>query len=176
MNYYYLIASLPTLSLESAPPMSLDRFRTLCSEHLGDDDLAALDELIGRRAIPTGHPFVADWNDKEVLLRNTLAGVRAARQKRDAAPYLHEVAGSDTAVEKAAHDAFTRGNPLERELALDRFRWHTIDELTGFDPFSPRAVLAYALKLRLAERWAGMSREKGLETVDQAVRKEPVTL
>lgn len=176
MNYYYLIASLPTLSLESAPPMSLDGFRALCSDHLTPDDLAALDELTGRRTEPTGHPFVADWNAREVLLRNTLAVLRASRQKRDATPYLHPHAGFDASAEKAAHDAFTQPNPLERELALDRFRWHMIDELTGFDPFSPRAVLAYALKLRLAERWAGMSREKGLETVDQAVRKEPVTL
>jgi hypothetical protein len=51
--------------------------------------------------------------------------------------------------------------PLERERALDRVRWNLLDELAGFDPFDSATALAYALKLRITERWHAVSDERG---------------
>lgn len=161
MNYYYLAASLPMLSLETPPPFSFDKFRKLCQEHLACADLSALDELAGPVTDRSENRFVAQWRDKEIELRNALVKIRVSRLRRDASLYLKEQKGFDTYIDKAASDAFSKSNPMERELALDRFRWRQIEELAGYDPFSGRAILAYGLKLRLAERWAAMDEEKG---------------
>ena len=43
-----------------------------------------------------------------------------------------------------------------------RLRWTLLDELALSPPFGFQAVLAYALKLRLAEKWAAMDGAEGL--------------
>ena len=50
-------------------------------------------------------------------------------------------------------------DPLERELALDRHRWALLDEMAAAPPFGVQAVFAYALKLRIVEKWAALSDE-----------------
>ena len=61
-------------------------------------------------------------------------------------------------------------DPLERELALDRLRWTLLDELAVSQAFGFQAVLAYGLKLRLAEKWAAMDEAEGLRVAAGIVR------
>ena len=67
---------------------------------------------------------------------------------------------------KVVADAFARATPLERERALDRFRWRVIEELQGYDPFAFSGIMAYALKLRIAARWGAMDEEQGRSIAD----------
>jgi Protein of unknown function (DUF2764) len=64
-------------------------------------------------------------------------------------------------------------DPHARELLLDRLRWTLLDELAARPAFGLQAVLAYGLKLRLAEKWAAMDEAAGLgiaaELVDGAL-------
>lgn len=173
MNYYYLVASLPTLSLEAPPPMSGAAFRRLCAEHLTPGDLAALDELDGPLAAAARRPFVAAWRRSEAALRAAAVRARAARLHRDPATELPTGIVGGMEEEKAVSDAFSRNDPLERELALDRFRWRRIEELAGIAPFAGATLLAYALKLRLVERWAAMSAERGAGSLDALVNAPP---
>lgn len=173
MNYYFFAASLPMLSLESAPLLSFEKFLELCEEHLCVTDLRTLDELMEFSTEKSSHRFVREWRRMETMLRNALVKMRAARLRRDASTYLKEQEGFDTYVERKASDAFSKDNPMDRELALDRFRWSQIEDIAGYDPFSSNAILAYALKLRLAERWAAMDNEKGKEKVEEIVKREP---
>jgi hypothetical protein len=169
MNYYFFAASLPMLSLDSAPPLSWDKFRALCGEHLSKEDTKALDALIGAQGTKANHSFVRDWRERETRLRNAVAKLRAARQHSDPAPYLKEEKGCDVYLEKSVSDAFSRSNPLEREMALDKLRWAQIEEAAGFNPFSSEAMLGYALKLRIAERWTAMNEEEGRDKVTKIV-------
>jgi len=173
MNYYYLAASLPSLALEDPLPLSFERFRALCAEFLARDDLAALDELDRPVTSPARHPAVRAWREGETRLRNAVARARGARHKRDAAPFLRETAGLDLSIERAVSDAFARPTPLAREQALDRFRWSRAGELAGYNPFGTAAILAYALQLRLSERWAAMSAEQGRQTAESIVLRNP---
>lgn len=172
MAYYYFVSSLPMLAFGEPPPLSRALFREACAEHLRSGDLAALDALEAGPDEPSRHPFLNAWRDGETQLRNAAARQRAARSQRDAAPFLREQRGFDLSIESAVGEAFSRGTPLERERALDRVRWLQADALAGPDPFSSRAVLAYALRLRIAERWAVVDRDKGRETVDGLVARE----
>jgi len=169
MNYYFLAASLPSLSLDSPPPLSFDQFRALCAEHFTPGEMRALDELRSPVTEDARDAFVSGWRHREVRLRNAVARARAARLQKDPAACVREQQGFDASEERAVADAFAKNTPADRELALDRFRWKQIEELAGFDMFSPRALLAYGLKLRLAERWAGMSEEKGRAQAEEMV-------
>ena len=63
--------------------------------------------------------------------------------------------------------------PLAREESLDRFRWDTLEEMCGYDLFSIRAILAHALKIQIANRWATMDEESGIAAADSLVNRDP---
>jgi len=163
MAYYYLIASLPSLSLDTPPSLSFAAFSALCAEHLAPHDLAAV-KAIGDGSwldAPPAHPVLAAWREVETTIRNAIVRDRASRTDREAAPFLREQTGLDAEIPHAVAEAFGRHTPLERERAIDQLRWRRLSALAGFDPFAPAAVLVYALHLRIAERWATMNRDLG---------------
>jgi hypothetical protein len=169
MAYYYFAATLPSLSLDAPPPFSIEAFREQCREHLAASDLARLDELLADDSAVAlgdergGEDFTQRWRSLDIQMRNAVARLRAARARRDAAPYVRTHGGVDASLEKRAADALGKENPLERERALDALRWSLLDELGGTDPFAPEALLAYALKLRIVRRWAEIGKDDGRE-------------
>ena len=171
MNYYFLMASLPTLALDEPPPMSEAELKALCVEHLSARDYRALVALLSDGAEATKNRFVRIWQDKETQLRNAMVRIRAARLQRDPELFLRETAGSDLSCERAAEDAYSKKTPLDREMALDRFRWEQADALAGLDPFTANAVLGYGLKFKLSSRWARIDREQGESQVEALVKR-----
>ncbi|MBM4148975.1 MAG: DUF2764 family protein [Lentisphaerae bacterium] len=162
MNYYYFAASLPRVSLEEPAPMPLERFVEQAVSLLRPGDAAELQAVISRPESAAGQ-FGRAWAAADAQIRNAQARARGARLKRDSARYLREEGAFDSYLESGVAEAFSRSSPLERELALDRLRWKKLDEIGGLNPFAPAAIMAYALKLALAERWTRMDRDRGLE-------------
>jgi hypothetical protein len=175
MNYYYLVASLPMLTLGREPQLGGAAFRALCAEHLTIPDLAVLDDLLLTGGTGTTNPFVTAWRERETRLRNVIARTRAVRRGLDPAPHVRPETGFDAYTRKAVDDAFARTSPVDREMDLDRFRWSVLEELAGYDMFALPAVLAYALKLRLVERWSRMDAAAGRRRVDDFVSQQTVT-
>lgn len=169
MKYAYFAASLPALVFNSPPPMPLEQFRAAAARQLTPRDLATLDALLD--GDPSAHPFVAEWRARETQLRNAVARARAAAANVEARPYLREHTGWDVALERAVMDAMGRPTPLEREMELDRCRWHLAEDLARFRPFDLEGVLSYALKLRILERWSGMDANAGRRRLDQWVEE-----
>lgn len=170
MSYYYLGASLPMLSLDAPPPMSLRQFLDECERHLSPPHLLALNELLQSAHTPPRTAFTQRWRAKETMVRVAAARSRSASgdADTDASP-----AGSrdvDSFVEQAVTTAFTKADPRLRELALDELRWALIEEAIGHDSFAIDAILGYALKLKLVERWTGMDHARGAERLQQAVQ------
>ena len=168
MNYYYLIASLPSLALEAEPPFDPPRFEALGREHLTPPDQAVFSALLQARPDqpPPNHPFCRAWHDRETLLRNAVVRLRAARRNVDPAPFLRPTATLDLSLEKAVAEAFTRPHPGDRELELDRIRWRTAEELAGYDPFAFDALLAYAVRFGLVTRRHGLTEPRGRERLE----------
>jgi hypothetical protein len=172
MNSVFLIASLPALTFLQKPSITTESFEALCEEHLGVADARAAALLC--RDLDLGgetpaHPFTALWIDREIQLRNAVASARAARRKTDATGSIRPHKGFDTYIEDDVESAFDLTNPLDREQALDRLRWTHLDELAGVDPLAVTVVLAYAVKLRIAQRWAAMDTQAAMERVDNAL-------
>ena len=171
MSYYYLISSLPGISIDAKPAINLADFRASCADQLSPGDQQALEVILEPPALPEAqsHPFVAQWHARETQLRNASARLRAAKRQIDAGEYIRTHTGFDVGLEESVDDAFAQATPLAREQALDRVRWRVLDELTGSDPFSAAAVFAYGVKLRISERWASLDAETGQAKIGAAL-------
>ncbi len=171
MSYYFLTASLPALSMDAMPEWSIDEFREQCRMHLRTPHLEAVEGLLDGGGSST-HSFVSDWRDRDTQLRNAIARNRASRRNQDLSPFVHSHDGFDLHTEDEVDAAFNRSTPVEREHAIDRLRWVLISDLEGTDEFSIRTIMGYALKLRIAHRWAAMDEEAGQTKADQLINQE----
>jgi hypothetical protein len=169
VSYEYLAASLPMLFFGDPPPFSTATFRASCVGLLSVKDQATLDALLQGRLDAAG-AFATAWRAYETHLRNQLALARASAYGADPKPFVREQPGFDMDVARSVDAAYSKAHPLERELELDRGRWHTLDDLARQDPFGAAGVLAFALKLRIAERWDGLSKETGRDVLEQWIR------
>jgi len=172
MSYFYFAATLPDLSLDREPPLSYKTFVSLCREHLSERDIAALEALDDSDG-DTSNAFVRNWKNHDTQLRNALVRTRASALGRDPNPYIREHDDVDTSIEKVVSDAYARGMPRDREIAIDRFRWTQAESLSGYDEFSINAILTYAVKLKLVERWANIDEDKGRSIAEDLVAHAP---
>jgi hypothetical protein len=162
VEYVYLVASLPTLELTAAPRISSTQLLASSAGVLRDDHHEDLGAVLDDRPRDVRSPGLEPYLDAETQLRDALAQLRAARTGGAYDPGAHPFAGYDTRCADAARRAMELDDPRERELLLDRLRWTLLDEVAAASPFGFPAVLAYGLKLRLAEKWAAMDDAEGL--------------
>jgi len=167
MSHWYLVSSLPVLRLGGKPPMNVDAFRAACVGHLSDDGISAVEAILGNSEPPVGE--ASGWWNSEVQLRDAVVRVRAKKRGADASSFLKPYEGFSVTLEKKVTDAFARPNPLEQELALDEARWVLADEIALTAPFGFLGVLAFAIKVRIAERWAGLDEETGKAKVEELI-------
>ena len=171
-SYYYLVASLPTLSLDEEPSITPAEFLASCDQWLDADDARDVHDLMDNHSERVKAACIHQWQARETEIRNTIARLRAAKVHADAEPFLRPCRELDLYTEKAVAEAMSRPQPLERELGLDRLRWSLLDDLSRFDPFGLPAVIAYALKLKLVERWSALTVEKGRAVVEEYLTKQ----
>jgi len=177
MKYYFFAASLPRLSLAEGLPFDVEDFVELCDENLSPKDAEVVRALINGVDDQTSNvenSFLKQWNDSEIELRNTIVKHRATLRKCDPEKFLKEQDGSDYAVVKAVNDAYSKPNPLEREKSLDNFRWEQLDNFGGTDFFDSKSIFAYALQLKIVERWSKLDTEEGSERVQKIVSEAKV--
>lgn len=168
MKLYFLVASLPAVSLQAPPEWSWDAFRAESARHLSAADAAELDDVDAAREGRS--PFSKAWAQHEAQLRNAVARARASRREVDAGPHLRAHRGFSVALEHRVAEAFGKPNPLERERTLDQARWEKAEALALTSPFGLEALLAYGIKLRLAQRWATLDDEAGRAALLGAVQ------
>ena len=180
MNHWYLVSSLPYLRFGDKPPMGAEAFRAACVGWVAEDELPVIDAALENREPPAfaelrrgraGISPAVQWWNGEVQLRDAVVRVRAKNLGTDAARFIQPHDGFSVTIEKMVTDAFTRPDPMEQAMELDRARWSLIDELAVADSFGFTAVLAFAVKVRIAERWAGMDEEAGKEKVEELIEQ-----
>ena len=160
MSVVYLLSSLPALSLDSRPAMTVPEFLAACRGELSAKDADACEALALDR--PGEHAFVRAWRDKEAVLRNIAVRNRARKLGRDAGRWTRPTSDCDLMLERLTDAAFQLEDPAQREKALDRARWAAVEELEGVDPISVKRVFGYAVKLSLAWKWSGLDEAKGM--------------
>ena len=173
MNHWYLVSSLPYLRFGEKPLVNRAAFLTSCGDWLSKEDVAVLEAALENRCL-AGSEIAQRWWSGETELRNAVVRVRAKNRNADAIRFIQPCDGFSLSVEKTVTDAFTRTNPLEREAELDRARWALADELALAAPFGFAGVFAFAIKLRIAERWAGLDNAAGQSKVEEFIEKATV--
>lgn len=158
--------------------MTSAQFARMCEGQLSQSDLTDVVHIVEGRLEKVAHPGFRDYVARETQLRNALARVRAARSGVDPSAFERHFSGFDSDVERAAAEAMAMPDPLERELALDRFRFRMLEGLALPSSFEPIVILAYAARLLLVERWHSFDEERGSSMlrriVDERVAGVPV--
>lgn len=173
MSLLYLISSLPTLEMNSEPPLSEAEFMAVCEKWLSEKQCAIVRALLENKA--HDHPFVKAWRNKETLLRNSIAKLRARATNQNPEPYTRRAVGCDLKLEADAEDALQHRNPLHKESDIKKIRWKILEELQGTDPLSINTIFAYAVKLAIVTRWSELDRETGRESFEK-LTEIPITL
>ena len=168
--HWYLVASLPYLRFGEKPAMNADAFRAACEGQLSPEEMSLVIAVLDRRE-PPADSVAAQWWNGEVQIRNTLVQLRVKKSPAEISGTLRPFDGFSVTIQKLTTDAFARSNPSELEQEIDRLRWALADELALTEPFGFAAVIAYAVKVKIAERWAQMNDEKGLAVVEELIEK-----
>ena len=168
-GYHYLVSSLPALALDAPPPFSPEEFRFQCQGVLSDGDLAELDLLLAGRAGEGRSAFARAWAGADAQIRNTAAKTRGAKLGVEAKPFLKTHPGYAVWLDKEVSDALAKASPWAREMGLDQARWKYVEDLARQDATGLPAVLAFAVKLMLAARWAALQEEAGRARLEELV-------
>lgn len=163
-SWYYLMAQLPALPADSssALPVTEEYFLELCGRFLDKKTVGMLKKLSlepPKKLEKTGYAVLDAWYDWERKLRLVLAQIRARKLKKD----IPAESESDFPIEivQTARTACGFTSPLEAELYLNKARFDVLNQLMPADAFSTDAVIAYAIRLKLADRIRLFDEEKG---------------
>lgn len=163
----YLMASLPMLELGDVPPLSMAEFRGRCEGVLDEPELAALDALLAGEE--SDDEFVTAYQSREIQMKNVSGKLRAQAWGPDVRFAERSFAGYDVTFAKMIQDAFSKSNPMDKEMDIDRARFWLVDALAGVGEGTVKHVYAYAVKLQICERWARLNEKAGDEAVIKVI-------
>ena len=166
-NYYYFVATLPSINYGDIPPKSSVEFLEECNYMLNPKDAALLPycrydpKLAVETLEPTGSDFIDLLMLRERVLALNLAFFRAAGLKRNAPEDPPQDMPRTVAVARAASEM---DDPLRAALFIDQARWGALDTMTALDDmFGVDNIFLHLLRLQLLERHQrllpGMGRE-----------------
>lgn len=180
-NFEYIIASLPYLTrdFQYAEGQGFQEVINQIRENLSEKDNATLDFLLKgfkasepdfyREALQHSLPFIRGYFSYDLDLRN--AKVRylnrqLGRPELQDVVSLSEEEGLEEPLrefeeESQVEAALSQSDLVVREKALDDVCWEKADKLSTFHYFDLTAVLAYVVKLHIANRWLALDEEKG---------------
>ena len=98
-------------------------------------------------------PTVNGWLSFDTALRNELVKLRSVRRHTDAHKYLRSDNFTGPAIAHIASAAQRNPSVYEAERFLDMERWRALEELSSGHYFDFDALVIYAYKLRILERW-----------------------
>jgi hypothetical protein len=148
------------LNFGAKPPFSFKDFIQKCGSLIPDEEIEVIRGIpsSGAFLVPDGGSEVLKkWKDFDIALRNELVKVRALRKKSDPLKYLRRDEYFQPQIVHIASVALRNPLILEAEKALDLERWRLLEELSCGRYFDFDALLIYALKLLILERWAKIS-------------------
>ena len=165
--YYYFIASLPVISFDGKMPMSVETFRDDCRRLLAEKDHALIETIWATEETPaaTGNELLNTWNRFEHALRNELTWYRADRLNKDPLKYLRGPRVMDPLQAEEINRIFKMDNLWEAEKALNKMKWRFLEDLAAGHYFDLEFLLAYALQLKLLQRYQEYASPAGKDFV-----------
>jgi hypothetical protein len=172
-DFFYLLASLPELYLDKAPPITHDLFLTRCEQWLSQPQQEILGQCRhdGFKYAPEQNlPFaLAKWMDFEHSLRLFFARNLAEKAIGELPPLAAGLTDSGAIV--AGGKVMAEEDPLDRAKTLMEKRWSFLSGLLEEKLFGLDAVCIYSLKLELLEKAALWDREAGLKILGRILEQ-----
>jgi len=162
----YLIASLPSLTLDGPAQITMERFLVSCREQIGEKATAGIEAALV--CAPSGHPVAERWRDLETQLRNAAAAERARAAGQDPAKWNRPAKGCALYWTNRIASSFQEKDPAKRERLLDQVRWDAAGELTpSASPLSTAAAFTYAIRLAISIRRSALGTDAGNEVFNR---------
>lgn len=147
----YIVASLPALAFGAPAPMTWERFMEIaeCNDSLGGEK----------------------WRDLETQLRNAMAEARGGTK------YVRTANGLSLYWKNRVLACFQERDIAKRDELLDRVWWDAAEELINpISPLSKGALAAYAVRLKIAIKRDGISKDLGNDVFDRLTAASKSTL
>lgn len=172
--YYFFVSTLPLLKLFEEAPLSTEDFLAESAKQLSAADWNILDttELVPQNDNNVPHDTMTyAWNNFEKTLRNRIARQVAGNSDKGKT-FERDTEGCLPEIELAVSEAWSQGNPLEREKVLDRWRWRFLDDQEGRKAFGSLGFICmYKIKLQIIEKWDRRKLKAGQTNLTQVLEK-----
>ena len=169
-QYYYVISSLPSLSLKEELPIRKNNFLSVCKENLKTTDFEMLRSIDLFEADQDKAPLdiVRHFFSWEREVRNALVKLRAERLGLDSVDFIRG-GMSDHLTGHIAEEAFNADSPLMAENILNKARWKYLDELEFGHYFDIEILVIFFIKLQILERVSLFDAVQGQEKLNAVV-------
>lgn len=143
-NYYYLVASLPSLVFDKPAPITIQKFWEYCLAWCTNKEITLLKE-------PSfTNPIITSWLNYNLELNHLL------KNKKN-----QEQANFNSDLRKILESE----NPLSKEIAYEKSRWNYLDSLESMVPFKFEFLFIYQEKLKILERLKKFDQEEGKKSI-----------
>ena len=160
MTTDYIVASLPTLAFDAPPGITAEKFLAQVPGWAGE--LMGCGAASGEESGAARHSLVRRWRDLETQLRNAAASCRA-----NGAKWTRPAEGCSVYWRGRVAACFQEKDVARRTEMIDRVWWDAAGELAPpASPLGEGALAAYAVRLGIALKRAGISRDRGLAVFD----------
>lgn len=186
-NYEFIIASLPLLQRDAPEVPDAEEVLSEIREQLSGRDAATLDLLLRlyapdgldaglySKAAGSGNRFIREFFALDLGVRNAKVEFlnRSLGRPEGTDIVSTDPEGTEQEFEyRAEVDAILAGSDiLARERGIDDFYWKAVDAITVFDVFDLDVILAFVVKLKLAERWMKLDEQTGRELFRKLVKE-----
>ncbi len=158
-EHYYLISSLPMLSLDKGLPFSYAEFMKICKDHLSKAEYAELESAVLEASGDPKSPLMKKW---KAYLEKVGSALKVQRMKKlgwNGGDVMQ--VGNDPALFERIQRAVEIMNPLDGEKEILAIYFDFLQSNSSLSPFSMDNLLLYALKLQILERLGSFDQEKG---------------
>ncbi|MBN2736944.1 MAG: hypothetical protein JXR70_08195 [Spirochaetales bacterium] len=167
-QYYYTVSSLPYLSMETKPELTIEQFLKQCSAEVSEGKMRILTNvtLVPSPVHNTLPGIVKKWFAFAASFSNQLIQGRAKNLNRSAQKYLRP--GDEVfEAQLSARQLMNIENPLEAELQQIRSLYQFLDDQQVGHFFDFHFLIIYKLKLELLLRKFSFTQERGQENFNQ---------
>lgn len=159
-NYYYLMASVPSLDLKMTPSLSSESFLKTALEQLSQEHGEQLCQILSDEPLCSADCEINQYLQWDKAVRNALVKLRAPAGDNGEECREGELIPAASTLAAAL---FKIESPLKAEQTWDGERWQFLENLKTGHYFDFEAVAIYALQLRLAERQSRFQEKVGEE-------------
>lgn len=154
-------------------PFSFERFLEICESSLPESDIEILKSCkkIGHSHYDSAQPTLKKWHTFDTALRNALVKIRSTRKHKDPDKYLRRDGYQDPYITNLAMNVYKNPSILESEKILDEEKWRALDELQIGHYFDIDALVIYAHKLLILEKWARVKEANKSRMLEEALQK-----